>query len=527
LPRFPWRSALLLGFLAAPLSGQLAPVGAPKGTLRFSLGGQFESADRRLFDGHEQDYLADFGSPALGSDQFAFLRAVDTVVGQAIGQSGYKVNLGGLAAHGQLTVSTASIGAALGVTKKLTLFATVPFVTMRVRANLREDSLSGDAGFNPAHPTLGDGTAQTAASVFFNDFNAALQTLDAQIAGGTYNGNPALLALAQSISARGARLRAGLASITSAPEASPFLPTASSTAGIALTDAIRALQDTLTNTLSVSSNFTEAPVLAGARLGTGDVTRFLSNAAGPIDALPLTGATLSRMGDMDVGAVYTLVDRFDQLGKRPGGLRLAIEGKLKLPTGLRDNANNLLHLGTGNGRYELGVRGIADLGGGAWGTRLTGGYTRKFTALRIRRVAPPGEAFPEASLLTNVNYKAGDVLQLGAQPFFRLARNFAVAGSADYWREASGSATYYRASDAIPGVPASVLVAQSARRALVVGGGMSYVGRAVQECESGRRCGLPIDASWRYSRVIAGSGGRVPEVWSTQIEIRWYQRLWR
>ncbi len=524
--RFP-RSALVLLALAAPLSAQLAPVGAPKGTLRFTLGGRFLTADQRIFGGHEEDYLADFGSRALGSDRFAFLQAVDTVVGQAIGQAAYKVNLGGLTAHGQLTLNTGTIGAALGVTRRLTLFAHVPFVTMRVRASLREDSLSGDAGFNPAHPTLGNGTDQAAANLFFNDFNAALQTLNARIASGAYTGNPTLLALAQSIAARGARIAAGLESITTASEASAFLPTATSAAGVALTNTIRGLQDTLANSLGVTGTFTEDPVLAAARLSPGDVTRFLSNQAGPIAALPLTGATISRMGDMDIGAVYTLVDRFDRMGQRPGGFRLAVEGRLTLPTGLRDNPNNLLHLGTGNGRYELALSGTADLGAGAWGTRLAGGYTRKFSALRVRRVAGPDEAFPVASRLSNVNYKAGDVLQIGARPFVRLARNFALAGSADYWREASGRATYYRASDAIPGVPASVLVRNSARRALLVGGGVSYVGRAVQECQAGRRCGLPIDASWRYSRVVAGSGGRVPQFWATEIEIRWYQRLWR
>lgn len=520
------RSGLLLLALAAPVEAQLAPLGAPKGTLRFTVGGQFESADRRLLDGHEEDYLADFGSPALGSDRFAFLRAVDTIVGQAIGQAGYKVNLGGLTAHGQYTAGTGIIGLALGVTRKLTLYTNIPFVTVKVRANLAEDSLSGDAGINIAHPTLGTPQGQTDANQFFNDFSAALQTLDAQIANGTYNGNPALLALAQSISARGARLQAGLAGITNSQDASAFLPTATSAAGVALTQAIQGLQDTLATTLGVSSSFTEIPVLPDSRLGAGDVTRFLSNAAGPINALPLTGATLQRIGDMDVGAVYTLVDRFDRIGQRPGGFRLAVEGKLKLPTGLRDNPNNLLHVGTGNGRYELTLGGTADLGSGNWGARFTGGYTRRFASLRVRRVAPPDVAFPEAALLSNVRYKAGDVLAIGAQPFFRLARNFALAGSADYWREASGSASYYRSADAIPGVPASVLVENSARRALMIGGGLTYVGRAVQECE-GRRCGFPIDASWRYSRVIAGSGGRVPEVWMTQLEIRWYQRLWR
>lgn len=525
--RFPWRTTLILAVLAAPLEAQLAPVGAPKGTFRFTIGGEFTAADRRIYDGHEEDYLADFGSRALGSDRFAFLRTVDSVVGATIGQGGYRVNLGAVAAHGQLTVGTGTIGGAIGITRQLTLFANIPFVTVRIKANLVKDSASGDAGFNPAHPTLGTATGQAAATTFFTDFSAALDALDARIAGGSYNGDPQRLAIAQAIAARGAAIRDGLAGITSGTGASPFLPTTGSAAGLALTAAIRGLQDTLSNTLGVSSSFTETPVLASGLLGPTDLTQFVSNQAGPVAALPLATSTISRMGDMDVGGVLTLIDRFDRRGHARGGFRLATLASLTLPTGLRDNPDDLLHTGTGNGRYELRVAGIADFGTGSWGTRVTGGYTRKFSALRVRRVAEPGDAYAVASRLSNVNYKAGDVLEFGAQPFFRLAPNFALSGSADYWREAAGSATYYRASDAIPGVPASLLVAESARRAFLVGGGVSYVGRGVRECEEGRRCGFPIDASWRFTRVVSASGGRVPEVWTTRMEIRWYQRLWR
>ena len=519
--------AVLVLCLAAPLSAQLAPVGAPKGTLRFTLGGSFESADRRLFEGRGEDYLADFGSLALGSDRFAFLRAADSVIGQVIGQPGYKINLGALRANGLLTVGTGTIGAALGVTGKLTLFANAPFVTVQVKARLQEDSSTADAGFNPAHPTLGTGADQALANTFFTNFQAALDNLDARISSGAYAGNPALLTLAQEISQRGAQIRSSLVSITNSTGASPFLPTATSTTGIAVTDVIRALQDTLANTLGVSSPFVDAPVLAAGRLAQGDITRFLSNASGPINALPLVGAKLSRIGDMDVGAVYTLVDRFDRIGHRPGGFRFAAEGLLRLPTGLRDNPNNLLHLGTGNGRYELGVSGTADFGRGAWGARLTGGYLHRFPALRVRRVTPPDQPYPEVSLLTNVRYKAGDVVQLGARPFLRLARNLAIHGIVDYWREAKGSASYYRVMDAIPGLPASVLVEQSDRSALAIGGGVTYVGRAVAECQPGHRCGFPIDASWNYSNIVSATGGRVPQPWTTRLEIRWYQRLWR
>ncbi|MFN8650284.1 MAG: hypothetical protein U0133_00085 [Gemmatimonadales bacterium] len=525
--RFPWRSTLILVLGAAPLRAQLAPVGAPKGTFRFTVGGEFTAADQRIYGGHEEDYLADFGSRALGSDRFAFLRAVDSVVGATIGQGGYRVNLGAVTAHGQFTVGTGTIGGAIGITRQLTLFANIPFVTLRVKANLAKDSASGDAGFNPAHPTLGNSAGQAAAGTFFADFTAALATLDARIAGGSYNGDPQQLAIAQAIAARGAAIRDGLAGITTGTDASPFLPTTGSTAGLAIAAAIRGLQDTLSNTLGVASSFTEAPVLADGLLGPTDVTQFVNNQAGPVAALPLATSTISRIGDMDVGAVLTVIDRFDRRGHAPGGFRLATLASLTLPTGLRDNPNDLLHVGTGNGRYELRVAGIADLGTGSWGARLTGGYTRKFSALRVRRVAGPGDAYALASRLSNVNYKAGDVLEVGAQPFFRLARNFALSGSVDYWREAAGSATYYRASDVIPGVPASLLAAESARRTFLVGGGVTYVGRAVRECEEGRRCGLPIDASWRFSRVVYATGGRVPEIWTTRMEIRWYQRLWR
>jgi hypothetical protein len=56
---------------------------------------------------------------------------------------------------------------------------------------------------------------------------------------------------------------------------------------------------------------------------------------------------------------------------------------------------------------------------------------------------------------------------------------------------------------------------------------VTYVGRAARECEEGRKCGFPIDASWSFGTVVAGSGGIVPKMRVTQVMIRWYQRIWR
>ena len=516
--------ATLLLLSALPLAAQLSPVGTPKGSLRFDIQGAFQSADRRLFEGQTEDYLADFGSSAFGSNRMPLLKPADTLVGAILGQPGYRLNLGDQQSHGQLTVGTGTIGAALGVTSKLTLFADIPFVTTRVQARIRIDSTRGDAGLNPAHPELGDPGSQGQADAFFTSFDNALSTLQTQINGGTYSGS--LDSLARAVESRGTALRDALFSLTRDPiQASPFVPTLASTTGQQILARVRGLQDTLANTLSVSGSGFGDPVLAASRVTDNQFREVVSSASGPVQAFPLAEAKISRMGDMDVGAVYTLVDRFDRHGTS-GGFRFAVTGLLRLPTGLRDDPNNLLDVGTGNGRYEVGVSGTADLGSGRWGSRLTGGYLLRLASLRVRRVSDLGAPYAAIGTRTNVRLDAGNILDLGAKPFFRLARNIALHGLVSYTRIGADAVSYNSPGDAIAGVPASVL-GEGQRTAVAVGGGISYVGRASHECETGHRCGWPIDASWNYSTVVTGTGGRVNKFRTTQLEIRWYQRLWR
>ena len=321
-------------------------------------------------------------------------------------------------------------------------------------------------------------------------------------------------------------MRQGLGSITVDGDASRILPTSTSEGGIALVNRIRALQDTFAVTLGVSSSFSADPVLPVDQIGNADFRELLSNPDGPVGATLFGETKISRMGDMDVGAIYTIIDRFDRPGTT-GGLRFAIEGLMRLPTGQLPNPNNLLDLGTGNGRYEAGGSGTLDLGAGRWGSRFTGGYLMRFASNRVLRVAPPTAGYGAFGTLTNIRLDAGDVLSLGARPFYRLARNLAIHGIAEYWRESEASARYPRAIDSIPGLPASLITDGTARSAITVGGGITYVGRAARECEEGRKCGFPIDASWSFGTVVAGTGGIVPKMRVTQVMIRWYQRIWR
>jgi hypothetical protein len=525
LLRFLQRIVPLL-LLASPLAAQLAPLGAPKGTFRFDIGGMFESADRRLRDGNSEDYLSAFGGSPFGANRLPFLRTVDSTLSAATGQP-VTVSLGSQQANGQLTVGTGIIGGALGLTRKVTLYGRIPLVTTRVQAHLELDPTSSTAGRNGAHPLLGESDPQQRASQFFNDFGTALDGLATRIANGSYNGNPTLLALAQSVLAEATRLRTGLQDITSGAGASPFLPTEGSEGGIALINRIRALQDTLSATLGVSSNFTsQDPVLPAASVDGTALSQLLNDPEGFFGSVPFGEYKISRMGDIDVGMVVTLLDNFDRPGKT-GGVRFAIDGTMKLPTGQLADPNNFLSIGTGNGRYEAGGTGTLDIGTGRWGSRFTGGYLVRFPSNRVLRVTSPESPYADLGTVTNVRLDAGELLSLGARPFFRLARNLAIHGIAEYWSQSQAKAEYVRAIDSVPGVAASVVTEGSSWRFVRIGGGLSYVGRAVRECEPGQKCGFPIDASWSYGTIVAGSGGSVPKFRTTQVEIRWYWRWWR
>ena len=514
--------AILLSVVAAPLPAQLAPVGAPKGALRVDFRGSFESADQRIFQGRTEDYLADFGSPAFGSDRLPQLASADSLLSVILGQPGSRINLGTQRANGQLTIGTGTIGAALGLTSRLTLFGDIPLVTTRVQARVTLDSTGGNAGLNGAAPGLGNSIDQSAAATFFSNFTLALQALDTRITNGDYAGS--LDTLARAVLARGTALQSQLSALTNDPlSASPFLPTAGSPAGRQILTTVQGLQDTLANSLSVSG-FNTAPFLPQSSVTDGQFHDALANPLGPFAAFPLAESKIARMGDMDVGAIYTLVDRFDRPGHL-GGFRLAATGLLRLPTGQRDNPDNYLDVGTGNGRYEVGISGTADAGAGRWGTRVTGGYLFRFAALRVRRLTPPGQPYPVYIRRTNLRVNAGDILSLGVQPYVRLTGNFAAHLQADYQRIAQDRTAYDRPIDAIPGLDANIL-SEGRRSALALGVGVSYVGRAALECQAHHRCGWPIDASWSYTQVVRGTGDRVTRFRTTRLEIRWYQRIW-
>jgi hypothetical protein len=507
------RLAVFAGLLApSVVHAQLPPVGVPAGVFRVDLDGGMDIWDQRWRDGSREPLGSDLSSPAAGSDLLPSLADADARVGRITGIAGYRLNLGALATDAQTEDSRLYFGGALGLTRAITIFGRMPLVYVRVQHESALDPSAANAGANP-------GSAQQQA--FFDQFDAALSTLSARIAAGDYAGDPTALALAQSTLASGTELRADLFGLLSDPEtASPFVPLAASDAGVALDGRIDALQTTLATNLGVAG-FTEAPALPSAPLTAAELEGVISDPTGPIRMLTDESKVTFR-GDAEAGAALTLVDKWDQGGKA-GGVRAAVEGLMRFPTGALARTSRLLALGTGDGQTDIEARGTLDLGGGRWGMRLEGSYNRQLAADLVKRVAPPGQPYPSADLLGLVRYDPGDETSFAIRPFFRLAKSLAIIGSAERWHHGSDEYSYAEGADPVSGVDAAVLGEESDASATLLSIGLTY--SSFGATRPGKRS-LPVDAGWTYERVVGSSGGRVPDVHRIRARLRLYFGLW-
>ncbi len=491
---------------------QIAPVGVPRGLLRLEVDGSFDAFGDRYADGHRESYAADLWSPALGRDRIPALAAVDMRIGQIIGDHEFRINLGRFSADAEGDLSTAVVGLGLGLTNRLTVFGRLPLVRGRLQTFSRLDPATADAGF----VIPGQETAD-----FFQQFDAALGTLNAKLAAGDYDSDPAKKALAQTTYADATALHDNLFAILANPAPSaPFAPTTTSAAGGAIATRVVELQTTLDNDLNVSG-FILPPTLPTEVPTAEAFAGFLSAANGL--AYRTTDAEIRFRGDAETGLAYTLVDTWDRPGRR-GGVRMALSALVRFPTGVRKRPDRLLDLGTGDGQTDIEIGLVTDLGGSRWGTRLTGAYVRQLPADIAQRVTPPTQPLAGPERLAVIRWNPGDVVAIGVRPFYRLANALALQVGADHWRRGADQTSYATPGAAIPGVDAAVLALDSRVSATTITAGLTYASPG--QLRPGGR-GWPVEASWVYERVVSGSEGRVPAVQRLRASLRLYFRAFR
>jgi hypothetical protein len=511
----PLRSAIAaLLLVPAVLAAQLPMITVPSGLLRIDVNGAFYPSN----DFRDNGRTRPLGSMLDGTDN-GMVSSLQRSLSQIAGESVTGLSLGGISAVAAREHGVGEIGLALGATRRITVFGTIPIVYVRNRVTLAFDSSTSRVGINPANTILGTSAGQQQATNFFTQFDAALASLSTKIQDGDYASDPATLTLAQQTLTRASSLRGSLFSLLSDPiHASAVLPVSGDPAATQLLGAITTLESTLSNQLGVA-DLNTVPALPSATLTSGDLGSVLGSQGGfgfsTLNSLPHYG-----IGDVTAGVAVQLVDRsaHSNASHQAAWIRVAA----RFPTGTVADESVLLAQPTGSKSPAGMVDGIVELGARHLGLRATATYQHELAANYVERVTAPDAPLVPASFLAAVTVRPGDSMAITAQPFFRFAPHLAFAGVVQFWRRGGSSSSYFSGQAPIPGVSASVLDMGSSANALVIGVGLAYSHDGV-----GRdgHVGSPVEAGWSIERTIASGTGILPVALTSRVYLRIYRPL--
>jgi hypothetical protein len=511
------RLASALGLIllaAAPLRGQLAPITVPRGLLRLDFGGRFDYWDHRFLNGTRQDAASDFIRDPLDGGFLADLALDEAELRRITGVQAISLSLGKSASSMLVNVGTGSIGAAYGLGRRLTVFATVPIVRVRVQNTFSIDSTGATAGFNPAHPLFGDATLAPQTTLFLGQLDAALGILTSKLAAGDYDASPTQKALAQQTLAQGTALRTNLESLFLT---ATFLPLAGTPGAGAITTPIESLRTSITS-LNVPG-FTALPAFPAKKVDGAAFEDYVTRNDGPIAGAPFQTPILQYIGDVEVGAAFAWLEHRPARGL---AIRSVIQGTVRLRTGKLDLPERFFDLSTGDAQPDLQGDVVTDILGGGFGARLTARFVYQLSGRLTRRIAPPDQPIAPSASTADLERDPGEILDLGFEPFVRIAPTLALVAGIRRWTKGADRYSYVRTQMPIEGLSPDVLAIDSKENGVVLSAGLSYAHDGKRKDGS---TGFPLDASVRWERVIGSTLGRVPIKHSVAMQLRLYRKL--
>ncbi len=494
----------------------------PRGVLQVGFLPSYAHYDSR-FDsrGTIQPLGAYFSSDTTGSNLFPSVLGAERAVGNLIGNSQYRMNLGRLKLPLDADVRRFPFDFSLGLTSRITLGIRLPQVRTRVQGVMSLDSSTANVGFNQAAAAAGNAQGAAQIQLLLAQLQAAKAQLETRINQGSY-GCPtsqqcdaARLLVGNAEAAYGALL-----AITGAPGSGspvpPVAPLASSPAG-------QLLQAMLASLAAQLQSFGVGPVTATLALPTvplrqADLTTILTAQEFGYGLSPLATVRWSRLGDAEA---------FVRWGALQGDrVRAVLTGTVRLPTGTRDSPQHAFDLGTGDRQTDLegGLEFAVQPGRlGVSGTVL---YTYQLADRLAMRWTAPERPVQLAALEYPTERHLGSVFRAALYPSLTLSEGFRVYASAYYWRKAQDRYSLAPGVDPLPITPSPDEVARgTAGRSLSLGGGIAYRAVRVRRDSVATETGLPVEAGLSYQVAFSGSDGLVPKSTMLQLYLRLAHRL--
>lgn len=520
----------------------------PRGVFRFRTLGQWTQFNERYGkdtpgrpDGSLEPLGVDFTLDTIGVKQFPNLASLQGGIQLLTGNPNWYATLGNTHVDLRDRVTAYPFVFELGVTSKFSVGIQIPYVTTHSMTffNVNTTGIQGNLGFNPAL-AVPAAAAQNAA--FSTQFATAAATLQASLdacANPPASATPQCMGLnanranAMSLISKSQQFAGGVNQIYTT---SPFIPIVGTDAQLTIearTAAFRALYQQF-GVNSIAANMT-GPFASQNRLTLRDAQRILSDTAFGIVADPLASIGRSHVGDIDLGAKFSVYDSFDgETEKRltPHGLnfRTAIGGMFRIPTGQIKSPDNFIDVGTGRGAKAIEGRWFGDVlvGSHFWQSFIVR-YNRPFADDQVMRIIDlPNQELAPLYRRQTVHRKLGAAFEFETTPRIVLNDFFSLSGQYVYRHKAQDE---YTGTFTIPAtvtgfapvnLDASTLNLETETWEHRAGGGVSFSN--IYAFEQGQ-AKVPFEVTYLHWQTVKGSGGNQPKFFTDQIQLRLYAKL--
>ncbi|MFQ6046882.1 MAG: hypothetical protein ACE5PT_11090 [Gemmatimonadales bacterium] len=522
------RRLVLIAATAAAAAATAAPALAqypdartiPRGALRFGFAPEYLNWNQRFgVNGEIEPWGMDLTADSAGVQILPSLSWPERSVGSIVGDSSYRMTFGAITTTLDADVRKLAFNFQLGVTDRLTIAVSVPFVTSRIQADVVIDSTDANVGLNRGSFLAGDPAAAVAIQTLLAELDAAVGFIEGQITAGAY-GCPtsAQCDQARDLVTRARELASNLGSLTGFTSSGPveggvvpFTPLQSSAEGQAILQAIQSLVTEL-QTLGAVPPSATLPLpteRAGVETFQSVLTaqEFGYSASAGIEFIKYR----QKFGDAEVGLRWGAIQR--------PSLRAMLIGTVRLPTGRRDEPDHFIDLSTGDRQTDLegGLEAVW-APGNALALAVSASYNAQLGDRLTRRITTPDRPIAPLSSRYAVQRNLGDVLRFAVYPSVRLTEGFTAYGSASYFRKGQDSYVLNLICLLPPCPPSETLLEQeTAMRSWSFGAGIHY------HNEGRGGSALPIQAGIDYRAAFSGSGGMTPK----DVRLHFYLRLYK
>jgi hypothetical protein len=482
----------------------------------------------------------DFTLDTIGVKQFPNLATLQSGLQLLTGNPTWYATLGNTVVNLRDHVTAIPFVFEAGLSKRLSMGIQIPYVKTHSAAffNVNTSGIQGNLGFNPA---LANATAQTQNAAMFTQFTTAANTLQASL--DACAANPAASPQCPALNAQRANAqalvnnsRAFSTGVNQIYSTSPFVPIVGTDAQLAIEARVAAFR-ALYGQFGVTSiaATTTGPFASQSRLSVRDAQTILTDPAFGIEAAPLQSVSRSHIGDIDIGAKFSLIDPFGgstEARMHPQGLkfRTAVGLTLRVPSGQIESADNFIDLGTGRGALALEGRLFQDilLGSRFWQSFILR-FNKPFADDETMRIIDlPNEELAPAYRRQSVHRQLGSTFEFETAP--RIVLNDFLAVSTWYMYrhkqqdDYSGTFTIPAAETGFADVTldASTLNLETEQTEHRFGGGISFSN--IFSFEQGK-AKFPFEVTYLHWQTMGGSGGNQPKFFTDQIQLRLYARL--